>query len=99
MVIIQYIFRARRWLQWKKRRDEAVAQLRDLLHVCFAGVLKPGEIEKWLSLGVLTQRNPTEWTILLLPMDPSLEDGHGPDKAINQDQSLGDSLDPHKETH
>lgn len=55
---------SQQWLRWKKRKEEAVLKLRDLIPICLAGTVSDHELTKWLSLAFLNRRE-LEWTIPL----------------------------------
>lgn len=55
---------SQQWLRWKKRKEEAVLKLRDLIPICLAGTVSDHELTKRLSLAFLNRRE-LEWTIPL----------------------------------
>lgn len=52
----------KKWLEWKKRENDAVPRLRQLIQACLDGVVDSHEMEKWLSLAFLNHRE-LEWII------------------------------------
>lgn len=67
--VIQKVRSIQEWQKWKERKEEAVPQLREILHFCLADVVSSNELQEWLSLEVLNRRK-LEWTIPLQTTDP-----------------------------